>query len=72
MRFYQCTGDDIYGNPCKCQYRELQPGQWEYRYVGDIMPWAVQDADWQPIEDRSVADLVRKGHAIVEVDDEPS
>lgn len=68
MKLYRCT-DDINtfdGHPCDCWYREVEPGQWEYRYAGKQLPWAHSDKDWRPIVGTSIADIESYGHHLEE------
>lgn len=53
---YKCANLTYRNTPCRCEYRELSPGQWEYRYA---------DREWSPISAKSIADIEEFGHRLM-------
>jgi hypothetical protein len=64
MKTYICKDwSIILGEECGCEYREVAPGSWEFRYLGPGMG----RTDWESITQRSLNEIRGLGHNPVEI-----
>lgn len=69
MKHYKCTGKSSWrGTPCDCEYREVKPGSWEWRYRGEEK-YPPAPREWEPLDERSIEEIESYGHMLAVIGD---